>query len=196
MVPEEVKNTNQQGNSQAKNAGSNSPQRAVRKPLLDGTNLLGTALWIMGTVITSIALMLAFVKLPANCLGVRGELVNGECASQLINSQQGITVLLVSVFLQLLISAMVWRIRNVIFARIGHTTETLINFVGLYWLFCIQLGVFGSVYIQISTILKTFSVETILGYVFLISLSVGWPFLEKYCFDAPVSGPPAGVRRS
>lgn len=188
-------NDDKQKQQQAQQA-SRAAAAATRKPLLDSTNLLGAAVWSMSTVITTIALMLVFVKLPASCMGDRGQLL-GSCAIQLFTSIEGIVVGIAAVFMQLLGSAFIWRIPNPVIKRLGYCVEWLINFVGLYWLFCVQFDIewFRPVYIQLSTVIKTMTIGALLAWTFLIAMSIGWPIVEKALFNAPRSGPPGGVQR-
>lgn len=195
-MPEETNKgggDNRGGGNQSSN--QQKAPRAPRKSVFDITNILGALLWLLSAVITAIPLMLIFLRVPQQCLGPRGQFVSMQCAWQVTTSIEGLIVFGTSVILQLIFSAMVWRIKTPITLWLGRFNEWVLNFVGLYWLLCIQIGAAVPVYTEVSTFLRTFGIEALLWWLLLIVSSVGWPFLEKFLFTAPPIASPQGVQR-
>lgn len=186
------------GGQQPKGGGGNAPRsRGSRKGLLDLTNVLGAILWLFSALLTAIFVMLVFIKLPSDCLGDRGQLA-GRCIVPVITATNGLWVILGAVLVQFIISAMIWRLRNPSITRIGNLLEWVINFVGFFWLICIQVNVESAsgVYAQVTTFIKNFTVPTIGWWLVLITLSVGLDILTHNLFSAPPTGvPPSGVQR-
>ena len=177
--------------AQQSGGGGQPPKRPQRKPLFDGSNLMGAALWLFSALLTSIALMLVFINIPAPCLGERGQFVG--CFREIATSVEGISVLSGALFIQMLISLMVNRLRSPIIVRVGNVLEWLINFIGLYWLVCIQIGAAPGVYAIISPLVQNFTVPTLLWFTALIIGSIGLDIIVTNSFNAPPAQ--SGVQR-
>jgi hypothetical protein len=185
--PEQTKSQPGGGGGQSRGGGGGG--RPSRKPLLHRTNLIALFLWLLSAFLTSIVGMLVFIQLPASCLGQRGELL-GPCVVPLITSSQGLTVFLGATVVQFIISSIIAHISSRIMLRIGNAIEALINFIGLFWLFCIQLDMkyAQGMREQVLTLIRNFTVGTLILWIILCSLSIGWNVLIRYFHEAPATG--------
>lgn len=177
---------------------SNQPRKpSGRKGMFDLTNLLGSLSWLASALLTCIAIMVAFLNIPSACLGERGQLAG--CVPQIVTSTEGSTVIIGGILVQLLFSAVLFRLRhNTVIHRIGSIIEWVVNGVGIYWLFCVQLGVAPGIYETVSTFTRTIGQRgTFLWWVAFIGLAVGWDLLTDALFKAPAvsGGSPQSTRR-
>lgn len=176
---------NEPNKSSGGGGGNQPPKRARGKSIFDGTNIAGAFLWLSSALLTAIVFMLVFISVP--CAGSRGEVL-GTCLTGVLTSQAGIYTLIGAVLVQFLVSIMIHRLRTPAWVRIGNAIEWLINFIGFFWLICVELGVAPGVYAQVITFVKNLTVPTIIWWLVLIALSVGLDMLTNNLFNAPPSG--------
>lgn len=195
-MPEADEKRQDSGQSKGGGGGGGAP-RPVRKPWNDSTNIIGFLVWLMSSIVTSIALMLMFVGLPSECTGDRGQIISWACAAYIVRLPPMWFVFGTAVIMQFLLSALIWRVQNMLIRRIGYGIEAFVNMIGLYWLFCIQGGLWSGVYVAVSALLAN-PVSALIGTTVIVGLSLGWPYLEKALFNAPRTGgaaAPGGAQR-
>jgi len=155
------------------------PQSRAQGP--SGMLIYGAIFWVLSALLTAIVLMLIFMKIPPACLGERGQIV--ACLPQIVSSTEGMIVLVAALIVQGGLSIAIFQFRhNVTAARIGAVIESIINFVGIYWLFCVQFGAAPGVYETVSTFIRTLTAATLGWWVFLIALSIAWDWVTNAFF--------------
>lgn len=185
---EQPRSSNQQGGGQQKSQQQGG-RPSARKGLFDATNVAGYVLWLVTAVMGSMVAVNIFVPVSPVCRDV-DLMINSVCLkSEVLPSAYTLPVLIVSLVAQILITVMSRRVHDLAWKKGTTVLEVLINFIGFYWLACVQLGYMEGLRAFGRSVVTLLShVETLGAIAVLIGLSILFYRLPAVFWDMPASG--------
>jgi hypothetical protein len=152
-------------------------QQPRKKGMLDGLGILATLVWGFNASLTAIVLTLALLDpIPEGCFTLLREtrtVVDG-CGQPFTSWS---IVLIVSFVSQALLSTARQRVRQRGWKRTLDMTEYAINIAGLYWLFCIKLGLLSPVKQAVDLVASVSSISMYAGIIMIVVIAV---FLQEF----------------
>ncbi len=177
------------------------PRGKQKKSLFDITNVVGVVFWLVTAIMGCAVAVNILVPVPSVCRAA-DLMIEPVCfRSQVLISTYFVPVFVFALVVQILITIMSRRVHDKQFQKGVLAVELFINFVGYYWLICVQLGYVESLRTAGKTLVPIFTnMGTFVAIAFMIGGAYLAYWLPNVCWDAqPAAGtqapPQQGQRR-